>query len=98
MKVVEDIKPIAIVKKTNAQLSNPGITYNEEGVTFNDERYTFGGVGIDGERDIFPFIASIKDIKPRISGFEDIGSSIQETPGDTQGMPMGLLLSLTYPS
>ena len=32
------------VQKTNAAVSDPGITFNESGVSFDDSRYSFGGV------------------------------------------------------
>lgn len=84
--VVKTEKPISFALPTEAQLSNPGITYNEAGVSYNDSRYVYGG--LYGAQNVFPLISLVYLEKPRIVNFGDI-----YTPGGTtpvsQNIPLG---------
>lgn len=51
------LKPIMSVQRTNAQVSNPGITYNEAGFTYNQSGTTYGGVY---GKDIIPMNVRIR--------------------------------------
>lgn len=53
--------PSLIVGRTNARISDDGITYDEAGVTYDDIRYTYGG--IYGE-DIYPQVVSARNDIP----------------------------------
>lgn len=64
MKFIQDVKPRLNVGRTNAQLSDPGITYNESGITYNEIGLTYGGAY---GNDIYPVIAGVKDRKPTLS-------------------------------
>jgi hypothetical protein len=52
MRIVNDHTPSGIALKTQAQSSNPGITYNEANVSYDNSLYTYGGVY--GYEDMFP--------------------------------------------
>lgn len=63
MRIIDDIKPKATATRTNAQVNNPGITYNQAGVTYNDPLYAYGGVY---DSDVFPSFLTTASIKPRV--------------------------------
>lgn len=80
--VVKTEKPISFALPTEAQLSNPGITYNEAGVTYNDSRYVYGG--LYGAQNVFPLVSLVYLEKPRIVNFGDIYEQ-----GSTQYVSIG---------
>ncbi|SRR5258708_5492558 len=90
--IVQDIIPIATASKTQAQLNDPGITYNQGGVSYNDSRYTYGGVY--NQSDVEPAVFTVSNVNPSITGYSDIYTAAVVLPGL---VPMGLLHDLTYP-
>lgn len=82
----QPITPIISGYNTDAQLADQGNTFNQAGHTFNQAGDIFGGV-YNRNQDIFPYTLT----------FDDIGSSQVVPIQLPAGMPMGLLLDLTYP-
>lgn len=79
MRFIKDITPTTIASRTNAALSDPGITYNEAGISYNELGVTYGGVY--GEQDIFYGPVSVKNTSPRIKMFSDFSGILN--PGNT---------------
>lgn len=93
MRVIKDIKPTLRVGKTNTQIYDQGITYNEAGVSYNDARYAYGGIyGFD----IYPLVNKGVDIRPRIVAAGDFQGTAPTPPTGNSGMLIGML-GLTYP-
>lgn len=86
------IKPTMRIQRTNAQVYDQGITYNEPGLTYNEIGYAYGGLY---EYAIVPLMTVVLSPKPHIVTHSDIYTPFVE-PGESAGMPMGLLLALTY--
>lgn len=79
-----DRKPSLIGKAGNSQLYDQGFTFEQSGFTFEQAGIAFGG--------IYNFSSAIK---PSISNATQISTSIN-IPSSHGGIPIGLLLALTY--
>lgn len=55
MRIVQDVTPSSTASKTQGNLSDQGITYNEPGVTYNEPGVTYGG--LYGFSDVIPNIS-----------------------------------------
>ncbi len=86
--------PRGIASRTQALLSDQGITYNQSGVSYNDLRYLYAG--IYGFTDVTPLLSRVMNPIPMIVSAEDIYSA-PLPPQQNAGMLMGIL-GLTYPS
>lgn len=90
--------PVMRVGRTEANIHNPGITYNESGIAYNEVGYAYGGRYGD---DYYPIIARASDISPHIRfGADFAGTTAQHgTIVLHRGMPMGpgFFMYITYP-
>lgn len=99
----DSIKPVMKITRTNAQVSNPGITYDESGVTYDDTNYTYGGVY---EHDIIPLVSQAlnnkpifavnpRNIMPQIIFSGDVSGTAFQPRTLGRGMLIGML-GMTY--
>lgn len=76
--LVHNLKPILAGGTTQALVNDQNITYNQIGVSYNDSRYTYGG--LYGFTDVRPLISLAKEIKPTITGYEDVYTQFVPPP------------------
>ncbi len=89
MRFSNDIKPKAKAGRTNAQVYDQGYTYNEAGFTYNEAGVAYGGVY---DHDIYPLISKSREVRPMIVRASDFRGSANSN----SGVPIGLLMALTY--
>jgi hypothetical protein len=92
--IIFNTNPVVVVGKTNAQLHDQGITYNESGLTYDEVGYAYGGVY---GHDIQKIMSIASNKKPTTIYFTDAGG-IQVSHGTVvleKGMLIGIL-GLTY--
>ena len=84
-----------IIPPTQALVANQGYTYNQSGLTYNQIGVQYGGV-YNYNQDLVPMLFTTNTTNPSAISFTDL-YSIGFTRYLYAGMPMGLLLDLTYP-
>lgn len=90
---VQNTKTPSFATRTEAQLYDQGITYNEPGLTYNEIGIAYGGVyGAQDKREIRNYAVLPTPINNKIY---DIPGQIVPPAGDS-GMLIGIL-GLTYP-
>lgn len=86
--------PVMRVGRTEANIHNPGITYNESGIAYNEVGYAYGGRYGD---DYYPIIARATDISPRIRFGADFSGTVSQHGTVTLGAGMLIgMLGNTY--
>ncbi len=84
----------AIAAKSEAQLYDQGITYNQAGLTYNEIGITYGGVF--GAKDARIPISLAQAIHPTIVRSYDQQGTVTIPPAGNSGYLVGML-GMTYP-
>ena len=92
--VASDTKPALKIERTQARVQDTAYTYNEADLTYNSDIVYGGLYGYD----IVPIVSLIHSLYPSITHARDFEGIVipPSPPSGMTGMPMGLLLALTY--
>lgn len=91
MRTSNDIKPKAKAGRTNAQVYNQGVTYNEVGFTYDQANIAYGGIY---DYDVYPMLTRARNVVPRIVAVGDFqGTAV--APSGNSGYLIGML-AMTY--
>ena len=90
---IGNAKPtLSLVQRTNVQVYDQRLTYNEAGITYNEGTVAYGGIF---SHDIMPITSRALAQSPRIVFAGDIAGSV--TPPPSGGATLMGVLGLTYP-
>lgn len=93
-RISTDISPTMSVGKTQAELEDQGLTYNEAGISYNESGIFYGGVF--GASLVFPLISMVASISPHMYGGDDVYTTINPNANYTPLGP-GFLMYITVP-
>ena len=93
MRIINDIKPTIKGSKTQSNLEDQGISYNESGISYNESGIYYGGVY--GFSDVQPIFSKVMDPKPSITAYSDIYLAGREISAG-QAIGPGFFLFLPY--